>query len=388
MKRICWLICLCIMLCFGWVSAVKAEKTGLYVLPATTSVIEEQAFAGNSALTAVTVPEGVTQIGAYAFAQCASLETIYLPQSLQTIGYGAFDTGYSGTLLIVHKGSPAHEWCVQNNKPYEFYANSPEPTEKPDANTVVYRALLVGNTYPGEDGALKGPDNDLAGMKAMLARQTGTSYQVTAKLNATAYDIRSAIASAFAGADGNDVSLFYFSGHGINSSTSSYLGALCGVRDTHVKVSDLREWLDTVPGSKIVLLDSCHSGAHINKSAGDAGFDPEKFNASVIAAFSAQTKGDLTNGNYYVITASSKSQQSISFGYNDYYVGLFTYGVTKGSGYELFDRSECDWFADADGNGCLTLGEVYDYVVYTVKHFGYSQSTQYYGPENTVLWKK
>lgn len=391
MKRIWFLICLIILLCCCTGYGVTAEQTERYVFSNTTSVIQPEAFAGNSALIAVEIPEGVTEIGAYAFSRCTSLQKIYLPKSLQTIDYGAFDTECSDTLLIVHEGSRAHEWCVLNNHPYDFYVNptpTPAPTEHPDANAVTYRALLVGNTYPGEDASLEGPDHDIVGMARMLARQKGTPYHVTSKLNATASGIRSAIATAFAGADGNDVSLFYFSGHGINSSSSDFLGALCGVRDTYVTVSNLREWLDTVPGSKIVLLDSCHSGNHINKSVGGDGFDPEKFNASVIAAFSAQTKGNLASGNYYVITSSSKNQTSISLGYGGYYVGLFTYGVAKGSGYEMFDLTECSWFADVNGNGDLTLGEVYDYVVSTVQSYRYSQSTQYYGSPNTVLWKK
>ena len=47
-------------------------------------------FKGDSVIRSVTIPEGVTRIGAYAFAGISTLEEITLPKSLETIDYGAF----------------------------------------------------------------------------------------------------------------------------------------------------------------------------------------------------------------------------------------------------------------------------------------------------------
>lgn len=52
-------------------------------------------FQGCTALTSVTIPEGVTQIPDYAFQNCSSLVTVSLPDSLTTIGEYTFD-GCSG----------------------------------------------------------------------------------------------------------------------------------------------------------------------------------------------------------------------------------------------------------------------------------------------------
>ena len=58
-------------------------------------------FLGDSEVKRVTIPEGVTRIGAYAFAGIQSLERIDLPSTLETIDYGAF---YGCTNLKVVNG--------------------------------------------------------------------------------------------------------------------------------------------------------------------------------------------------------------------------------------------------------------------------------------------
>ena len=52
--------------------------------------IGPRAFAGNSAITSVTVPEGVTGIGSGAFADCRNLVSVSLPSTLEAIGESAF----------------------------------------------------------------------------------------------------------------------------------------------------------------------------------------------------------------------------------------------------------------------------------------------------------
>ena len=58
-------------------------------------------FIGDSQVKQVTIPEGVTRIGAYAFAGITSLEKVTLPSTLETIDYGAF---YGCTNLKVVNG--------------------------------------------------------------------------------------------------------------------------------------------------------------------------------------------------------------------------------------------------------------------------------------------
>lgn len=251
----------------------------------------------------------------------------------------------------------------------------------------VYRALLIGNTYPGTDAELDGCDTDAYAMRSMLGAMSGTDYQVSLQMNLSASGITSAISSAFADARSCDVSLFYFSGHGTSS------GALVGIGNTAVSVSSLRACLDEIPGTKIVVIDCCYSGNMIGKSEGS--YSPSSFTSAFISGFSSYTKGDnlATNG-YIVMTACSKDQVSQSLSDGTISFGAFTYGVTYGSGYDEWGQTALGSLpADTDGNGQITLGEAYSEAVARVAWLAEMvpevvQSAQYYGDTSFVLWEK
>ena len=56
----------------------------------TVRAIGREAFCGSRYLTAVTIPEGVTEIGKYAFQGCVGLQNVTVPSTLRNIGEGAF----------------------------------------------------------------------------------------------------------------------------------------------------------------------------------------------------------------------------------------------------------------------------------------------------------
>ena len=66
-------------------SAVEFEGNQYTVIK-----INDNVFADNTNLTAVTLPEGLVEIGAYAFRECKNLESVALPESLTTLGSEAF----------------------------------------------------------------------------------------------------------------------------------------------------------------------------------------------------------------------------------------------------------------------------------------------------------
>lgn len=59
-------------------------------IPATVTYIGEQAF-GNSGISSVFIPEGVTAIPNFVFQNCYNLTNVILPESLQSIGLSAFE---------------------------------------------------------------------------------------------------------------------------------------------------------------------------------------------------------------------------------------------------------------------------------------------------------
>lgn len=252
---------------------------------------------------------------------------------------------------------------------------------------VVYRALLIGNTYPGTSSELNGCDTDVAALAKVLGSMSGSSYSVTKMLNVTASGMTSAIGSAFSGADGNDVSLFYYSGHGSSS------GALVGTGSTQVTPSTLRNTLDQIPGQKIVILDCCYSGAFINK---DGSSSPSAFNSAIISAFSWFNKSDtdLAGNGYHVLTACTKEQLSNTLtGDNSHYWGAFTYSLCYGSGYDEWEQVSLGSLpADTNSDGAITLGEartrIQERIAYLTSMIDIDQSVQYYGDSSFVLWFK
>lgn len=268
------------------------------------------------------------------------------------------------------------------------------------AADIVYRALLVGNSYPGTALALPGCDNDVAGMKAMLSRMSATPYRISTRSNLSASGMESAIRDTFSAATANDVSLFYFAGHGANAVGTSYHGALVGTGTTYLSVSKLKSVLDQIPGKKIVIIDSCHSGQMIGRSAG-AGVsksDLNAFNSQVVSTFAQQSRSadNLANSGYYVITAAHSTEESVNMGYDadedgiiDKHFGLFTYSLTQGSGWNMATNKTRSLSADSDGNGEITLHEAFSYARYKAQQSNPNQTAQVYpSGSSMVVWAK
>ncbi len=249
-----------------------------------------------------------------------------------------------------------------------------------------YRALLVGNSYPGESAALDGPMTDLGAMRTVLNSMPGTPYKITTARNVTASGMQASIATAFSGAQPNDVSLFYFSGHGTPQ------GALVGTNSTSLSVYGLRNALQKIPGTKIVLLDCCYSGSSIGRSTAS----PSAFNRAIISALSSASRSEvnLEDQGYIVLTSCSQTETSNSLtAGDDHYWGAFTYSLCYGSGYDEWNQVSLGRMpADANGNGAITLGEAHRGVQERINYLSsmapLSQSTQYYGDTSFVLWAK
>lgn len=268
----------------------------------------------------------------------------------------------------------------------------------------VYRALLIGNTYTGTTNELAGPENDITGMRYMLKQMTRTPYRISTHHELSADEMTSAILDAFDGATVNDVSLFYFSGHGANAIGSTFHGALQGTGGSYLSIAKLKATLDQIPGKKVVIVDTCHSGALIGKS-GDAAAvvstsELHAFNSSVVNTFAVttQTKGenDLANSSYYVITAAHSTEECITMGRDadgdgvlDKHFGLFTYSLCHGSGWNLATNAVVNMNADSDDNGELTLHEAYAYARWMAQQSNPNQTAQIYpANSNLVVWGK
>ena len=95
-------------------------------IPNTVTSIGDDAFFRCDSLTTVTIPDSVTSIGSWAFAQCDSLKSITIPSSVTSIGDKAFgfidaNTKVDGFTITGRTGSAAYKYAVKNG--FEFVAN-------------------------------------------------------------------------------------------------------------------------------------------------------------------------------------------------------------------------------------------------------------------------
>ena len=370
-------------ICLGAFLLSPAAYAETIAIPAGTEQIEEEAFRDCTSAETVCVPEGVTQIGKNAFSGCTSLKEAVLPLSLEDIGEDAFSDCGECLLIECPPGSVAAARAAAGQ--FDYHADT------------VCRALAVGQTYTRTDYALIGPTYDMHAMAFCLRKMQKTDYTVTEKTNLTADGIKNAVAAAFAGAGENDISLFYYSGHG------NIDGSLLGSDLQGLTPAELRACLDTIPGRKVVIVDACYSGTLIQDAAeeqtdsepsmavvgGETGngteaaaaensnaaeaADSDSFTSSFLEAFSGgetqgrrlRARGALQNSSYFVMASCQASEESeegyITSGGSGRYMGYFTYALCAGCGWDGVANRECESLADANADGVVSFAEAFGY---------------------------
>ena len=183
--------------------------------------------------------------------------------------------------------------------------------------------------------------NDAHEVKAMLDRHGDGSVNFGTKLIAgtgpddivTRPELKQAVKELFA--DDTEVDLFYFAGHGYIKSTGGYLCAGdCKTGDDGLPLSDVLAFAHQSPArNKIIVLDSCHSGAlgesHLNNQV-------------------SEVSEGLT-----ILTGSTKNQYAMKGG-GGLFTGLFVDAlsgaaanvigeITPGSVYAHIDQSLGSW---------------------------------------------
>lgn len=375
-------------------SVLRAEAL---TLPDHMKAVEAQAFENCTQINEVVIPEGTEQIGDAAWRGCASLNRVTFPQSLSVIGNEAFSDCAEALYFICPRGSQAAEWARGSG--FDYTAGTQ------------CRALLIGQTYAGTENALYGTENDANAMASCLGNLTTTSYGITRKTDLTKSGILSAISEVFGSAGKDDISLFYYSGHGAEG------GMLVGNDLLGITPSQLRTALDQIRGRKVIIVDACYSGGLIQdrniqggllqaqgisesaamteSSSGDAGETDEEdvtaeemsqFSEDFIEAFSKRRKAAFTGaGDYYIITAASADERSaegeIDTGAGTRTVGLFTYALCQGLGWDSIHDIEMENAADTNHDGAVTIQEAYAFAKTLAESYNQEQTALVY-PEN------
>lgn len=311
-------------------------------LPQGLTEVAEESFAGCGTIEAVVAPSGVRRLGARAFAGCGSLRRVTLPQSVEAIGTDCFADCGEALLVECAPDSAAHAFALENGLDY-------------DADTVC-RALVIGQGYSGTSAALQGPPNDARAMRFMLANQAERPFSVSQRSDLTAQEILDSAASAFAGATEEDISLFYYSGHGVEG------GELVGVDMTLVTPAALRSVLDEVPGRKVLIIDACYSGQWVSTASTRSA--AQDFNTAFLAGFLGNARSAAA-GEYFIITSARSTElcveMNITSGSLTKVMGCFTYALCRGCGWDGVTSRSTDLAADANGDRAVSVAEAYRY---------------------------
>jgi hypothetical protein len=220
-------------------------------------------------------------------------------------------------------------------------------------------ALIIGNSrYEDPSLArLKAPGADVTALARLLQDpQVGAFDQVTTLVDRTFADIQPAIASFFIfDKKPDDLLLLYFSGHGVlDEQGRLYLAVRNTQRTllsgTAVAAAFISEEMDRSRSKRqVMILDCCHSGAFARGTKGVTGAS-----VGTATAFAGVGFGRV------VLTATDATQYAWE---GDKVIGqalnsVFTHYVIQG-----LQTGE----ADLDGDGRVTLDELYDYVFNQVR---------------------
>lgn len=266
------------------------------------------------------------------------------------------------------------------------------------ANQSVYRALAIGigdYIYYGSEGDLLAPPYDVNKLKEIFYDcRFGAGeidfYRISElkDTQATKANIIQKIQSVYSGADENDISYFYFSGHGTTLNQMSYLCPtdFNGQANSAISVDELEAALSAVPGVKVVLIDSCHSGGFIGKSTDlideiEMNHNLTEFNEITINVFENSTlsKDLLTSNDYQVLTSSHWFQVS----YELYPENSEPFGVFSQALYEGCSLNE-NTPADVNQDDKISLQEAYNFISQWVSSMRISQDVQIF-PSNSTF---
>jgi len=264
-----------------------------------------------------------------------------------------------------------------------------------------YRALCVGVDNYKEPGItdLRAPSYDIARLVEVFEnsrfgdeQSTFSSIDTLIGSQATRDNILQAISLSFSEADSNDVSYFYFSGHGwSNGDTSTILpyDAIAQNASRDISADELASALSIIPGVKVVILDSCFSGGFIGKDVPaftrKAGVNNiNQFNDNIINSFERHDlkliKDNLAKNSFKVITSATGAQECYETLYHPVDgnpFGYFSASLCEGCGYNSFIPPLP---ADYNLDNKITINEIYLYIRESLKNL--NQVAQVY-PANS-----
>ncbi len=216
-------------------------------------------------------------------------------------------------------------------------------------NPVTRRALFVGcDFFLSQSNTWPSSSNNVALMRSAF-EATGMEFDILRTVSSTIRSVnglRQAVRQAFISADDNDISYFYISTHGVYSDGQAYLLLSDGTAEELLSAKMLEDMFKGIQGTKVLLIDACNSGALIGKGVSGG-----------------VTKQYFLGNEFKILTSAGGSEISWLYsGKQDFnqLTGAYSYFANSfaiGAGY--FGGAT----ADADKNGCVTLKEMYEFLL-------------------------
>ena len=195
----------------------------------------------------------------------------------------------------------------------------------------------IGNdAYAGPDAMMGNVDNvTRLAAKFGKAKYGGKKVETFVHTNQTAVGMAGVLGSIVQNTaiDDDDITIFYYSGHGVDEEDPQIRGALLGIDGQYLTVSDVQQALDMVQGNIVIMLDSCFS-AQMIESKGFAG-TTQAFNAAWVSALSRSSVSKAVMDSpfkhkYYLLTACANREEALEMqeaGGKKY--GVFTDALLK-----------------------------------------------------------
>ncbi len=221
--------------------------------------------------------------------------------------------------------------------------------DKPLADQRRFALVIASADYDDETlRRLVAPPRDAEALARVLEDPSIGHFDVTTLTNAHSFTVLEKLESFFDRRRRDDLLLVYFSGHGIKSESGRLYFATTNtrterLRSTAVPASFLHDVMEQSRSRRqVLMLDCCHSGAFVRGMTAKAG-------SRVGLAERFEGRGRV------VLTASDAVQYA------------FEGGELTGEGARsIFTRSLVEGLrtgaADLDGDGFISLDELYDYL--------------------------
>lgn len=215
----------------------------------------------------------------------------------------------------------------------------PQKTE----DTPVLRAMLIGSdTFVTQENTYPIAQNNLTGMQNLLQSDRRTYHQIGLYYEkfAAPNQLQADLQAFFADCDDNDISLIYFSTHGVMTEETAGLYLSDGTTESLLTPQALSTMLSDIPGTKILILDTCNSGVFIQKGL-----------------FSTDTNHPFIGRDIYVLTSAGACEASWQWQGTQHSVSGGSYFTTL-----LVNGLLGHHAADINKDNTVTVNEAFSYI--------------------------